>query len=70
MRRPRRPACHHSDSDSADSNGLDGQSFVSTAVNGYDVVPDGVIPISFEDGSISINEGCNTMFGGYTSTAT
>ena len=50
----------------SDSTGLDGQSFVSTAVEGYDLVPDSAITISFQDGSLSINAGCNTMFGGYS----
>ena len=53
-------------SSSADSAGLDGREFVSTQVDGYEVVPDSVIRISFEDGSVSINAGCNTMFGAYT----
>ncbi len=46
--------------------GLDGREFVSTQVDGYELVPDSVIRISFEDGSVSINAGCNTMFGAYT----
>ena len=57
-----------SGSDSTDSPGLDGQSFVSTAVEGHDLVPDSTITISFQDGSVSVNAGCNTMFGGYTVT--
>jgi heat shock protein HslJ len=52
----------------ADSSGLDGQSFVSTEVEGYTLVPDSTITISFQDGSVSVNAGCNTMFGGYTVT--
>jgi heat shock protein HslJ len=49
-----------------DSDSLDGRSFVSTQVDGYDLVPDSVIRVSFDDGSVSVNAGCNTMFGAYT----
>ncbi len=45
---------------------LDGREFVSTQVDGHDLVADSTIRISFEDGSLSINAGCNTMFGAYT----
>jgi heat shock protein HslJ len=48
------------------SDGLDGRSFVSTEVDGHELVPDSVVRLTFEDGSLSINAGCNTMFGGYT----
>ena len=48
------------------SDGLDGREFVSTQVDGYELVPDSTIRISFADGSVSVNAGCNTMFGGYT----
>jgi len=53
-------------SDPSASAGLDGREFVSTQVDGYEVVPDSVIRISFQDGSLSVNAGCNTMFGAYT----
>ena len=52
----------------SDATALDGQSFVSTTVEGQELVPDSVITLSFEAGSLSINAGCNTMFGGYTVT--
>ncbi len=48
------------------SDSLDGRSFVSAQVDGYDLVPDSFITISFDDGSVSVNAGCNTMFGAYT----
>jgi heat shock protein HslJ len=51
---------------SSDSAGLNGRSFVSTEVEGYELVPDSTIRIVFEDGSLSLNAGCNTMFGAYT----
>jgi heat shock protein HslJ len=50
----------------SDSDSLNGRSFVSTQVDGHDLVPDSVIRISFDDGSVSVNAGCNTMFGSYT----
>jgi heat shock protein HslJ len=45
---------------------LDGRTFVSTAVDGHELVADSEIRLSFQDGSISINAGCNTLVGGYT----
>jgi heat shock protein HslJ len=48
------------------SDDLDGRSFVSTQVDGHELVPDSVVRLTFEDGSLSINAGCNTMFGAYT----
>lgn len=45
---------------------LDGREFLSTSVEGYDLVGDTVIRLTFDDGSLSANAGCNTIFGGYT----
>ena len=45
---------------------LDGTTFVSTDVEGHDLVADSEIRLSFQDGSISINAGCNTLVGAYT----
>lgn len=58
-------------SDSSSSSGsapleLDGSTFESTAVEGYDLVSGSVIKLGFADGSLSANAGCNTMAGGYT----
>ena len=50
----------------SDPTALDGRAFVSTNVEGYELVPESIIRISFEDGSLSVNAGCNTMFGAYT----
>jgi len=44
---------------------LDGTSYLSSSVEGYDLVPDTRISLTFEDGSLSANSGCNTMFGPY-----
>ena len=45
---------------------LDGRTFVSTEVVGHDLVADSEIRLSFQDASISVNAGCNTLVGGYT----
>lgn len=45
---------------------LDGRSFESIQVEGDDLVADSTIVVRFDDGSLSINAGCNTMFGAYT----
>jgi heat shock protein HslJ len=45
---------------------LDGSSFESTAVEGYDLVAGSTISLGFADGSLSANAGCNTLAGGYT----
>ncbi len=44
---------------------LDGRTFLSTEVTGYDLVEGSVIRLAFEDGSLSANAGCNQIFGGY-----
>ena len=45
---------------------LDGKTFVSTAVDGHELVADSEVRLTFQDASISINAGCNTLVGGYT----
>lgn len=47
---------------------LDGREFLSTSVEGHQLVDDTVIRLSFADGALSANAGCNTLFGGYTLT--
>ena len=54
-----------SDSVSDDSPGLDGREFLSTNVEGHDLVEGTDISITFMDGSLSANAGCNTMGGDY-----
>lgn len=44
---------------------LDGRTFVSTSVEGQTLVEGSEVSITFEDGSISVLAGCNTIFGGY-----
>jgi len=64
-------ACGSGDntSDSSSTVGLDGTTFVSTSAEDagkpFDLVPGTTITISFEDGRLSANTGCNTINGGY-----
>jgi heat shock protein HslJ len=44
---------------------LDGREMLSTSVEGYPLVEGTVIRLSFADGALSANAGCNTIFGGY-----
>jgi heat shock protein HslJ len=43
---------------------LDGRTFVSTSVEGQTLVEGSQVSIAFEEGSISVQAGCNTLFGG------
>ena len=43
--------------------------YVSTEVTGHDLVPDTRIRLTFEDGNLSVEAGCNTMFAPYELTA-
>jgi heat shock protein HslJ len=45
---------------------LDGREFLSTSVEGYTLVEGTTLRLSFSDGALSANAGCNTIFGGYT----
>lgn len=61
------------DDDAASTNGeavtseaLDGRAFVSTEVTGETLVEGTEIGMTFEDGGLSVNAGCNTIFGDYT----
>jgi heat shock protein HslJ len=44
---------------------LDGKAFTSTSVEGHDLVEGTSIQLTFEDGSMSANAGCNTTSGSY-----
>ncbi len=52
-----------SDTTAAD---LDGRSFVSSAVTGYELVADSEIKLAFLPDSIAANAGCNSMNGGFS----
>ena len=45
---------------------LDGHTFLSTSVRGYDLVPGSMVRISFQDGQIGVGIGCNQMRGAYS----
>lgn len=45
---------------------LSNRAFESTSVTGHELVEGTTISLLFEADSLSMNAGCNTMFGGYT----
>lgn len=45
---------------------LDGRAFVSTSVEGRELVPGSTVTMSFQEGRVSVQAGCNTMTGPYT----
>jgi heat shock protein HslJ len=47
---------------------LDGRTFLSTAIQGQTLVPGSTIRLSFKDGQLGINAGCNHMGGAYSIT--
>ena len=49
---------------------LDGTAYVSTRVEGRELVPGSEIQLLFEDDVMSVSAGCNTMFGAYEMTGT
>ena len=55
-----------SDSPSGDSPDLEGHEFLSTTVEGHDLVEGTEIHIGFTDGSLGADAGCNSMGGDYT----
>ena len=42
---------------------LGGRTFTATEVRGHDLVEGSAITLAFEDGQVSANAGCNTIFG-------
>jgi heat shock protein HslJ len=44
---------------------LDGQTYLSTAIAGADLVPGTRIRLSFQDGTLGASAGCNSMGGAY-----
>ena len=44
---------------------LDGNAFIVTGAEGYEIVPDSTIEIAFNQGRIAIEAGCNTMGSQY-----
>jgi heat shock protein HslJ len=46
--------------------GLDGRTFLSTDIQGADLVPDTRVRLSFQDGSLNASAGCNHLGASYT----
>jgi heat shock protein HslJ len=44
---------------------LEGTAYVSTSVEGHDLVPDSHVRLDFQAGHLSANTGCNSLFGPY-----
>ena len=45
---------------------LDGHTYLSTGVEGADLVPNSQVRLSFTDGNLNANAGCNHLGGSYT----
>jgi heat shock protein HslJ len=60
------PACGDGSSDpSASDRPLDGRTFLSESVEGHALVPDTSLRLSFDDGQLSAQAGCNSLSGAY-----
>lgn len=46
-----------------ESMDLEGRTFTATEVRGHDLVEGSTVTLTFEDGQVSANAGCNTLFG-------
>ena len=57
--------CGDDDTTSLAARDLDGRTFVVTTAEGQALVEGSQVSIAFADGSISVQGGCNTLFGGY-----
>lgn len=53
---------------SGPSGSLEPRTFVATASTGFTIVEGSTVTLTFEDGRIGANAGCNSMSGGYTLT--
>ena len=71
LRRRDRAATHADDQSHADEHtvaavaDLDGTTYESTSVEGHELVPGAPVRVSFEDDTMSVSAGCNTMFGAF-----
>ena len=59
-------ACSGAAAPSPAALSLDGRTFLSTAIVGKLLVPGARVSLSFNDGSLQANGGCNSMGGAYT----
>ena len=57
------PSASASPSPGASAGTLDGKTYLSTSVTGATLVPGSRISLSFDDGSVNANGGCNSMGG-------
>ncbi len=58
-------ACESSGTPSAAPASLESRTFLSTQVQGHDLVAGTHVRLSFKDGQVGINAGCNLMSGAY-----
>ena len=58
-------ACSPAGGTSGSPTTLDGHGYLSTDVQGADLVPGTQVRLAFIDGNLSAHAGCNTMGGGY-----
>lgn len=59
-------ACSAAGAPSPSGAALDGRTFLSTGIQGADLVPDTQVRLSFADGNLNAQAGCNIMGGAYT----
>jgi len=59
-------ACSVAGAPSPSAPSLDGRTFLSTAIDGATLVPDSQVRLSFTDGNLNANAGCNHLGGAYT----
>ena len=58
-------ACSAAGAPSPSGASLDGRTFLSTGVEGADLVPDTQVRLAFADGNLNAQAGCNIMGGSY-----
>jgi heat shock protein HslJ len=59
-------ACSAASAPSPSSASLDGRTFLSTGIGGAELVPGTQVRLSFADGNLNAQAGCNIMGGTYT----
>lgn len=63
---PQTPAPPSDDPAPPTNGGVDGKVYISVDVTGVTLVPGTTIRITFQDGQLTAQAGCNTMSGGYS----
>lgn len=59
-------ACSARDGSSPGPASLDGRTYLSTGIQGANLVPDSQVRLSFTDGTLTANAGCNHLGGAYS----